>query len=512
MRCSLLLTVIATATAAAAGEPVAQIEVTVDRGADVGQAFGSLFEITSADGSVTAGAGFQNGYNTRYRADRHTLQLFVRTNRELRQLVSRDLGRPNSLCGTYLYSRDGEVYSTYGDPTRWDSQADQWAPVESIGGTEETMRLGDDILSFGDSTVKFNEQTILPRPAVGSYQLFFYSDGWLCFYHVNRGPGGYRPYRDDQDGFSRLYACPWTRDEPLVDLSQAITLTLPVVGETTFAWGQLGDQIVTGSNCGGFYVFQEGAWTMLRAPNLGVSYQLYSTLEFEDRLLMGHYPTGRLFQYDGNAITDLAGWPPTPADVSPSAREAQTTTIYGGELFVGIWPWAELWRYNPGDQAWSFARRMFDHPPRTPQVTHPYDEENRGHAIGNLWGQRVTSLIPAGTGLYLSTSAKTPAVWDPAQYPFLAPDQWQSYGAVHALTLSGQLAAPARWTREATRFEFRIGPSEISLIQDGQELARAPLSDTLQQQLAGLATPSQVRWGQGVFGDFGGKSLEGTLR
>ena len=86
--------------------------------------------------------------------------------------------------------------------------------------------------------------TILEPPSKGSYQLFFYANGLLCFYHVNRGDGPYRFYQDDEDGFSRLYACAWTTAQDRVDLSRAVVLRLPVVGETTFAWGQLRDQIV----------------------------------------------------------------------------------------------------------------------------------------------------------------------------------------------------------------------------------------------------------------------------
>jgi len=70
-----------------------------------------------------------------------------------------------------------------------------------------------------------------------------------------------------------------------------------------------------------------------------VSYQLYSTMAFHDQLIMGQYPTGRIFAYDGKKITDLAGWPPKLKGVSGNAREAQTTVVYGGDVFVGVWPW-----------------------------------------------------------------------------------------------------------------------------------------------------------------------------
>ena len=230
-----------------------------------------------------------------------------------------------------------------------------------------------------------------------------------------------------------------------MDLSKAITLRLPVVGETTFAWGQLGKQIVTGSNIGGFYVFENGAWKMLLEPNLKVSYQLYSSLAFHDRLLMGQYPTGRVFQFDGQKITDQQGWPPVPRGVSGSAREAQTTAIYGGDLMVGVWPWGEVWRYNADTRAWTFMRRMFDHPRLSAKITHPYDVENQNDQPQNRWGQRVTSLVPSGPALFITTCAKSPYEWRPEKYPFLLPTKWKSYGKVFRATIPGHLSAPTKW-------------------------------------------------------------------
>ena len=63
---------------AAAEAKTVTIQVTLDRGPDFGQAFGSLFEVTSGDGRLVIGSGFQNAYNTRYRADRHAVQFYIR--------------------------------------------------------------------------------------------------------------------------------------------------------------------------------------------------------------------------------------------------------------------------------------------------------------------------------------------------------------------------------------------------------------------------------------------------
>lgn len=497
-------------TVFAEGPPRATFSVTVERGADVGQSFGSLFEAASEDGSLVIGAGFPNLYNTQLRGDRHAVQFYVRPTDGERSVRVEELPRPNHLCGTYLSGRDEVVRSTYGGLMAWDPSAKSWRTEPDVGGTQETMRLGAGLLEFGDGLVKYNGQTILPPPDIGKYQLFFYANGHLCFYHINRGDRGYRPFTGDADGFSKLYACPWTPEQPHVDLSRAIILTLPIVGETTFAWGQLGRQIVTGSNVGGFYVLEDDHWRKLLEPNLKVSYQIYSTLMFQDRLLMGQYPTGRLFEFDGRAITDLAGWPPVPPGVSSSAREAQTTAIYGGELFVGVWPWGELWRYSPDSRRWRLLRRMFDHPQMSDSVVHPYEVENRDKPVFNQWGQRVTSLVTSGDSLFVSTSAKSPCEWDPEQYPFLAPEKWKSYGAVHRVTMSGHLGAATAWTDGPTKLELAIQGDQMSIAQDGKPLATTTITGPLAEKLHGLAKLKPIRWGEGLYGRFNGVKLDGN--
>lgn len=506
-----VLSLSACPTARAADGRVINISVTIDRGRDEGQNFGSLFESLSDDGKLALGAGFQSLYNTQFRADRHAIQFYVRPTEGKRTFMLEKLPRPNNLCGTYLYSRDDVVHSVYGTVRTWNQKSQEWRDLPDIGGTDETMRVGNAVLEFGNSTVKYRGKTILNPPTAGSYQRFFYAHGHLCFYHVNRGDAGYRLYHRDTEGFSKLHACPWTPVQATVDLSKAIVHTLPVVGETTFAWGQFGKQIVTGSNIGGFYVFEEGAWRMLLKPNLAVSYQLYSTMAFHDRLLMGQYPTGRLFEYDGKKITDLPGWPPKLDGVSGSAREAQTAVIYGGDLFVGVWPWGELWRYNPDSKAWAFERRMFDHPSLSDKIVHPYDIESRDSDVRNLWGQRVTSLVTSGPDLFISTSAKWPAEWDANKFPFLAPEKWKSYGSVYRLTMPGHLGAATKWTDGPTKVEFTIRGSRISIAQDGEPLAAFTLTGPLAERLATMTRLKNLRWGDGIYGRFSGKAIDGVV-
>ena len=87
-----------------AGAEPTRITVTIDRGRDLGQSFGSLFEAASDNASLVLGAGFQNGYNTRYRADRHSVQLFVRPASGNREMKTEELPRSNNeLTGSYLF-------------------------------------------------------------------------------------------------------------------------------------------------------------------------------------------------------------------------------------------------------------------------------------------------------------------------------------------------------------------------------------------------------------------------
>ena len=487
------------------------IRVTVDRGKDHGQSFGSLFEVKTKDGSMVLGAGFQNLYNTRYRADRHAIQFFLRPTDGQRSFVTETLPRPSDLCGSYLYGRDGVIYSAYGEVSSWNEKADSWKSTASVGGTDETMRVGDGMLRLGDSRVIYNDTEILGQPDEGRYELFFYANGYLFWYHVQRGDGGYRPYSSDDDGFSKLVACPWTPGAGPVDLAKAIVLTLPVVGETTFAWGQLGDQVVTGSNIGGFYRFENGNWRMLLEPRISESYQLYSTLQVHDRLLMGHYPSGRLLEYDGESIKELPNSPPVMEGVSTSAREAQTTVVYGGDVLVGVWPWGELWRFNPDQGNWSLMGRMFEHPAPSDKTVHPYEAESRQHPVKNLWGQRVTSLVPNGPDLFVATSAKSPMTWDPNRFPFLSPDKWKSYGSVYRLTMPGHFSAPTTWTAGATTFEFEIRGSNVVVRQDGKVLVAGEVAGPLGKRLKNSLKLEEISWGDGIYGDFRGRSLEGKL-
>ena len=500
-----------TDTADTKGGPVMKFTVRVAFGKDVGQNFGSLFEAPTADGRFVIGAGFPGLYNTRHRSDRYAVQFFVRPTNGKREFTIKRLPRPSVDAGAYMFDLDGTLYSSGRPPRSWNEAAEKWE--DDPNPLPGRMCLGEGMLLFADDHAEYNGKTILTKPEQGAYQRLYYAHGHWFFYHTYwAGKRGYRAYETDAKGFTKLHAVPWLPDtgEP-ADLSRAHVYTLPCVGEVPFAYGQLGADVLTCSNLGGVYLFDGRAWRTLKEPEIGVSHQIYSVLNFYDRLLMGHYPTGLLYEFDGESLTLREGWPPRLEGVAKNAREAQTTAIYGGDLFVGVWPWGEVWRYNRDADEWRWVRRMFTHPLVTDETTHPYENECIGHdLVTNQWGQRVTSLVPLGGSLMISTSAKWPCEWKP-EFKFLGDDKWKEYGSVFRLTMPGHLSAPVRWTQGETELEFILSGDEMRITQDGKSLASTRMGAALAAEIARAAKLGECTWRHGVFGRFGGATLEGTV-
>ena len=487
-----------------AEDTLATLSVVVDLGKDVGQSFGSLFEVLDEQDRVVAGAGFMDVYNTRFRSGRHTLQFFVRPEEDANEFTIDRLAHPDLDCGVYLFDLNERLYawsSVRNNSVRsWDSQSQQWKPEPSpktgrLRSGDGIMRLGTGTLAFSNNQAAYNAQSILTPPRRGRYYSFYYAAGHLFFYHT---------HKEQPDVFTKIYACPWTADSPgPIDLSQAVVMDTKYVGETPFAYGQFEGSVLTVSNQGGVYVFDGSRWkTLLDADNT-VSYQVYSMLNYHDRLLLAQYPTGYLFEYKGNELKLLKGWPPRLPGVSPRAREAQTLSIYRGDLFVGVWPWAEVWRYNADADKWHSMGRMFTHPEITNKTVHPYEAAAKKHGlVTNHWGQRVTAMVPLQDSLMLSTSSKGTSAWFD-KYDFLTEAERREYGALIRLKMPGNLAARIEWCDRPTKLEFIIRTDRLIIRQDGKQLATSDLD--LSKNTRDLKR-LRVRWGQGVFG-----KLNGTL-
>jgi enamine deaminase RidA (YjgF/YER057c/UK114 family) len=494
-----------------AADPVVSLRVSteVDFGTDRGQSFGSLFEIRNGSGRVVAGAGFADVYNTRFRTGRRTLQFFVRPEADETQFEVERLPHPDLDCGVYLCEFDQEIYawsSVRGDSVRkWDAKSRTWVTelppgMKALRSGDGLMRLGQGRLVFSNNEAWFNDRQILSPPEAGGYFNFYYADGHLFFYHRNNS---------DVEPFTRILACPWTPEtDGAIDLSTAVVLKTKYELETPFAWGQYGGQVLTVSNQGGIYVFEKGEWQTTLAADNRFSYQVYSSLRWHDRLLLAQYPTGNLFEYQGEQAVHLQDWPPVMPGVSSSARECQTLGVYRGDLLAGVWPWAELWRRDRDAKKWDFATRMFSHPELTDKKTHPYEAEaDQFKLVTNHWGQRVTSLIPYQDSLLLSTSSKGTYEWDD-RYDFLTEAQRREYGAVLRLRMPGNLAVQPAWTNGPTNLTFDFDGRKLSVTQDGRPLGESSVDPSFIVDVSEVS----VNWSRGVFGPLSGRLIRGDIQ
>lgn len=496
-----LLFIMATATWAKVSPPLLEVATTVDFGPDIGQNWGTLFEVYDDTGRVIAGAGFPGIYNTCVRLDRFNLQFYVRPESDIAPRKEL-LPRPSPIVHQSLQDLDGELYAWtyYKDLTvrRWDDKAQRWQDTDLLDRTragfgDGFMRVAGKLLVYQHSQAFYDGQLILPAPAEGHYFSLYYAAGHLCFFHTKSGP----------EGFTRLCAVPWRPGMAQADLRRLKAITMRKVGESPFVWGQLKGKVLTVSNWGTIAVFDGQQWRVLRWPVENKSYQIYTAVNYEDNLLLGQYPSGCLFRFDGETVTELTDFPPVMPGVATYAREAQSTMLYRGDLYVGVWPWAELWRYDRNAQSWTLTGRMFTVPPLTDKFGHPYEEEilayNKAHGtnlVYNLWGQRICGLAPWRDSLMIATSAKGPMERD-RQLPFLTDEVYEQYGRIWRYTLPGHLSAPIQYKPAPTRLTCRLERQRLVILQDGKICGEAPIEPSL---VATLKPPARIIWGRGLYG------------
>jgi hypothetical protein len=413
------------------------------------------------------------------------------------------LPRPSGDAGVYLYEFNNRIFahSRGGKDSHryfWDESQNAWK-IDDVTPAL-SVQLGGSALSaaLGEVTYK-GRAAFTASPEDGKIAEWYYANGFLIFRLV--GP-------DKKPPTNLLTAVRWSSESGnAVKLSPRNAFRLRTPGEFVYAFGQLKDQVVAATNTGGVYSFNGKDWKVWREPN-GVSFQIYSMINFENRLLMGQYPTGMLFEFDGSRFELLPKHPPVRPGVSANAREAQTLAVYGGDLYAGVWPWGEVWRFDRNHRDWRLAGRVFTHPKPTDATTHPYEKETTAlDPVLNLWGQRVTSLVPHGDSLWIATSAKSSDPYDP-KFTFLDGDKWQEYGAVYRYRQPGNLATPIEWKDEPTRFEFVFTSDRVAISQDGKQLGQVPLEPGAAARIA----KSRIATAKGIYGELGGKLIESSAK
>ena len=162
--------------------------------------------------------------------------------------------------------------------------------------------------------------------------------------------------------------------------------------------------------------------------------QFYSSINYMGKTLIGEWPTGRLYEFDGEELRPNDYQPPFVTG-ERLGYEAQSIAEYCGDLFVGYWPEGKIWRRDRSTGIWSMVVRLFSHPADTEPFIPYYDRPADGLPAA-FYGQRVTALVPFGDSLYAATSNL--GAW-PVGYEteVLTEDEAAEYGMIYRLTIPG---------------------------------------------------------------------------
>jgi hypothetical protein len=171
--------------------------------------------------------------------------------------------------------------------------------------------------------------------------------------------------------------------------------------------------------------------------------------------------------------------------------------VYCGRLFVGYWPRGDLWVHASADGGWHYQGRAFTHPAK-PEPAIPYADQSMDGVDAAFLGQRITSLVPFGDSLVLTTSNLRGWYKWLGVPEYLSSSQVAEYGAVWKLHQPG--CATAHFQASATvTLQFDVTPHVIRIRQHGVTLVTAPNPGVLPQP------GDRLRIGEGVFGSVAGE-------
>lgn len=162
--------------------------------------------------------------------------------------------------------------------------------------------------------------------------------------------------------------------------------------------------------------------------------QFYCSVVFEGQTLLGVFPTGCIYVFDGSTLRPWAHQPWKALERNPndwrdySSFELQSLAVFCGDLYAGFWPKGEIWRFSSKTKTWHFVTSLF-----TPYDIQPFRDKNFFGVQGcHFLRQRICSMVPYGDGLYVSTGNYN--AW-PADYRIEGMSQktMDEYGAVYKI-------------------------------------------------------------------------------
>jgi hypothetical protein len=415
----------------------------------------------------------------------------IKINFEYTSPIDSDYVRPiGTMIG--LFNRDGDVLLEGGFQNSWNTycQNDYWdlhfyqpskqnGNFELLGKPDDYFKSGfiwkwDDFLfaaDMGDSRVyKFDLD--------GSFQLME-NPGSLLTARANIECGvfvygGYKYFYSEslsEDVSSVLYACDSKNSCSVANLPPKTWI---------YSYASEKTNVFAGANDGGVYFHDQEKNTWCEASYIDEEYfclssdiepirkgrtQFYSSIQYGDATLIGMWPGGFLFEFRDGSLKRWAQ--DSLRDFSYNLAEAQSLSIYCGNLYVGYWPWGELYKYDGTN--WNLATRLFSAPEKSNSpdlVNYPYFYRALDGESAAFYGERISGMIPYGQSLIVSTSNLSS--WGKSiGEGFISEQLAHEYGLIYTLTQEGCLTAKVIGReKKIYRFSLEIEDYELKIVSD----------------------------------------------
>jgi hypothetical protein len=457
---------------------------------DAGQPIGTLFSLSRGGTRVAhAGAAYKSGtfYGNQHRQLSFYLDGFDST--------WTDLGAPfpevwtETRCQSYagkLYATNRDLHGEGhpGPNAAYLSASGEWTreqpPGLAVYGGSQNVCGGT--LAFEETAVNFDGRTIFSLDTSKHHSLVAaYADGRLLVFAV-----GIANVSTNTISISK-WACGDAAAAPLKSWDGPSTGYNPP--ERNFPYAVLkassSGGFLVATNLGDVYEVSDSAlrvvhnWAEPAHPH--TSWQPYTLIRHADKVLVGQYPSGGVFEFD--TTTRKLSDAPTPVGPEPGAgsshREAQELIAYADSLYLGVWPWGTVWSLTPPKSedaaapGWMLARRLFASPAVSGEDA-PWEafiQNATGGNFSNYWGQRVEGSCLHDGRAYFTTSAKNAGVRD--WVGIIPEDAQKEYGHVWELDNKGQVSGHFEWPLHggSTLLRFAINERGIAVTQDGAPLA-----------------------------------------
>lgn len=445
---------------------------------DYGLDGGTLFEAYDEEGKLLAYAGFNNGVNTRSSTNRKILSFYVKSKHDSVTVIDIDNPFPGiDECGR-IFNVNNELWALNykHEKKKFNPHTSQWEDVKnlklnSIEYLIDVQKIQDSIIWVHLNGIYLGNKPLYIEE-LPEYRV-------ITFYANNGNVLIFRTTDDTTHNCRNLISVgklKWINNQPEIKIDTIYQGLCPLPWLAgAYCWGYQQNQFYVSTNSGHTYMLNSDSLVVITERDIydhvSEGWQAYSMINFRNKLLLGHYPSGKIFEINQNQIvTPLNIYNvPIREDILAQEREAQTLAIYAGYLMCGLWPWGELYGYDINSNEWSWYQRFFKFPGYRKELTPFYDRIlfNSGMP-NNQWGQRITDLVPYDKYLVVNTGFKNVVFEEDKK--FLFPDEINQYGKVYLLQIPGQISSVINWKKN-TEFKFICNNGTMKIFQDGALIA-----------------------------------------